>query len=271
MSTTPRRKQTWGVRRITQQDKYPGLTVRVTEVVKGGTLHVIWKRTGQLQKQRALGRTRADLGGTEKEQHDAAVTIGRDFMPEIVKMETEGEQPSLPAPVVTSDEVLTLGRLADLYEVRGSLKASDAYRAEQAKKLRVMTAFFGPDRLVVSLSHTDADAWINHRRNPEDGERTVRTTRACRRSAARAPAVMRSWMTFPARSGPTYRLPPPGSRPPGPGATPSPERRRQLEMQLGALRLIVGDKGSSEGRRRMAAAEIADLEKLLALPATPGA
>src|SRR5712692_3009706 len=130
MNTKRHRKGTWGVPRI-KHSEYPGLTVRVTEVVKGGTLHVIWKRKGQLQKQRALPYTRTDLGATEKDQRERAVTIGRDFMPEIVKMEKEGGQSTLlstiGSTVLKSDEVLTLARLADLYELRGSLKGSDSY------------------------------------------------------------------------------------------------------------------------------------------------
>jgi hypothetical protein len=50
------------------------------------------------------------------------------------------------------------------------------------------------------------------------------------------------------------------------GAALSPTRRSQLEQQLPALRLIVDDNMSSAGARRAAAAEVADLEKLLALP-----
>jgi integrase len=168
-----RRKQTWGVSRI-KDPRYPGLTVRVTEVVKGGMLYVIWKKKGELQKTRSLQRRRADLGVTEKEQHDAARTIGLDFLPEIVKLDKERGQPPLPKPVVQSDEVLTLARLVDLYELRGSLTASDSYRREQTQKLRRLAAFFGPDKPVVSLSQPDVDAWVKARRDPAEGQRRVR-------------------------------------------------------------------------------------------------
>ena len=46
--------------------------------------------------------------------------------------------------------------------------------------------------------------------------------------------------------------------------------RDQLEMQLGALKLIVDDRMSSEGARRSAQADIIRVQKLLALPDTPG-
>src|ERR1700694_1379149 len=75
MSTRGRNKRTWGVPRI-KDPRFTGLTVRVTEVKKGGSLYLIWKRKGRLQKMRSLDRTRLDLGATEKEQRDAARTIG---------------------------------------------------------------------------------------------------------------------------------------------------------------------------------------------------
>lgn len=167
-----RARHTWRVPRITDP-RFPGLTVRVAEVTKGGALYVFWKRKGALQKMRSLQRTRADLGATEKEQRDAARTIGLDFLPEIAKLDPAHGQP-LPAPVAKSNEVLTLGRLADLYELRGSLKGSDSYRAEQVKKLRRIAAYLGADKAVVSLSESDVNAWVNYRRNPGEGERKVR-------------------------------------------------------------------------------------------------
>jgi hypothetical protein len=56
----------------------------------------------------------------------------------------------------------------------------------------------------------------------------------------------------------------------GHGATLNPTRRNALEMQREALKLIVDDRMSSEGARRMAQADIATIEEILALPDTPG-
>jgi hypothetical protein len=83
------------------------------------------------------------------------------------------------------------------------------------------------------------------------------TTKAPRATPAETPG-----------SATTY-LPPAGPGD-GHGATLNPLRRNQLEMQREALQLIVDDKMSSEGARRAAAAEVADIDQLLALPATPG-
>src|SRR5205823_12646087 len=61
-----------------------------------------------------------------------------------------------------------------------------------------------------------------------------------------------------------------GPRPdPEPGAALSPARRAALEMELAALRLIVDDKMSSEGARRMAAERAKAIAKLLRLPSQP--
>jgi|GEM_PF-3540920 len=163
----------WSVTHIRRWSEYPGLTLRVAELKPAGTLQLFWKRTGQLQKSRSLQRTRADLGATPKEQREAAISIAREFFPEIAKLEADGKAP-LPAAVVKADEVLTLGRLVDLYEQRGSLQAEESYRREQTKKLRVMAAFLGPEKLVASLSESDVNAWINHRRHPGEEGRKVR-------------------------------------------------------------------------------------------------
>ena len=53
-----------------------------------------------------------------------------------------------------------------------------------------------------------------------------------------------------------------------PGATLSPERRRQLEHQLEALKLVAADKGTQEMARKKAATDAAQIETLLGLPTT---
>jgi hypothetical protein len=65
-----------------------------------------------------------------------------------------------------------------------------------------------------------------------------------------------------------FHVPGEGPRPiRDPGAALNPARRRTLELELEALRLIADDKMSSETARKKAALDAAKLEKLLALPA----
>ena len=167
-----KRRKTWSVPRITDPN-YPGLTVRVGELNKGAMLYVIWVWKGKLQKMRSLERTRTDLGVTEKEQKDAAEAEARKWLPEIWKQGKAAGTMTL-GTAAKPGEVLTLGRLADLYELRGSLTADENYRKEQAAKLRRMAEFIGRDKPVISLSASDVKSWENHRRNPGEGERKVR-------------------------------------------------------------------------------------------------
>jgi integrase len=167
------RRRTWGVSRITDP-RYPGLTARVAELRRGeDTLYLVWKWKGKRQQMRSLQQTHVDLGATEKEQLAAARALGLDALPEIWKQGKESVHVAR-ASVAKQGELLTLGRLADLYELRGSLTAEENYRKEQAAKIRRIAEHVGTDKPVVSLSQSDVNTWITYRREPGEAKRKVR-------------------------------------------------------------------------------------------------
>lgn len=160
-----RRQKTWTVPRI-RDPRYPGLIVRIAELERGGTLYVVRMVDGR-QKVTSLRLTRADLGATPQEQEKKARALALDVIAELAKGGSiAGPRVSASQPATDLLAVggpLTLGKLVDLYEKRGSLSASPNYMREQVNKLRRMEAFFGADRTVVSLSGSDVDAWVQYR------------------------------------------------------------------------------------------------------------
>jgi len=75
----PKRKKgnppLWSVPRITDP-RYPGWTVRITELRAAGTLYACYRRDGR-QRMSSLKLTRKDLGNTAKAQKEKACAIGR--------------------------------------------------------------------------------------------------------------------------------------------------------------------------------------------------
>lgn len=163
-----KRQKLWSITRI-KDPRYPGFTVRITELTPGGILYAIRIVEGK-QRYTSLKVTRAGLGSTNKEQESEARAWALNRIAELAKGGA-GDGRASSAPVAVS-EVLTLGRLVDLYEQRGSLTAQPAYRAEHVAKLRRIAAHIGADKPVVSLSQSHVDQWVQHRREQE--ERRVR-------------------------------------------------------------------------------------------------
>lgn len=149
----------WSVTRI-KDPRYPGYTIRITEFTPGGNLYAVRVVNGR-QKGPSLGRTRADLGATAREQETAARALALEIIEKLAK---GSPSRTVPASVAEVGETLTLGRLVDLYELRGSLTAQPKYRAEQTARVRKVVAYMGAERPVVSLSPSDVDDWVQHRR-----------------------------------------------------------------------------------------------------------
>ncbi len=163
-----KRRKLWSIPRITDP-RYPGHTMRITELRRGGNLYAV-RMVGGKQKMTSLKRTRADLGATDTEQDAAARTLGLNL---IAALATGRSPENARVAPIAEAEVLTLERLVDLYELRGSLTARAKYREEQVAKLRRIAAHLGPGKPVVSLGRSDVDRWITHRREQGVREGTI--------------------------------------------------------------------------------------------------
>ncbi len=102
----PKRKKgnspLWSVPRI-QDPRYPGLTVRITELRAGGVLYACFRRDGK-QTMRSLKRTRKDLGSTAKKQQEEARARALDYIEDLATPGTDHNGDEVETP-----EVLTLG------------------------------------------------------------------------------------------------------------------------------------------------------------------
>ena len=161
----PKRKKgnppLWSVPRV-QDPRYAGWTVRVSELRSGGMLYACFRQGGR-PKMRSLKLRRKDLGSTAKEQKARARAIALDIIEALATTTSAtdsggGDDESAEAP-----EVLTLARLADLYEMLGFHSVGASYAAVQVKKVRRFSAFLGADRPVVSLCNTDVKRFAAHR------------------------------------------------------------------------------------------------------------
>lgn len=141
MSKTTRktkRKKLWSVPRI-RDPRHPGYTVRITELGPGGRLYAVWMENGRQVMRSLKGVVRADLGADEKAQEAQARIYACGFIEALAKQDAlppggRGLPGARLAPRAEA-EVLTLGRLADLYEQRGSLTAQPKYRTEQVARV----------------------------------------------------------------------------------------------------------------------------------------
>ena len=130
----PKRKKgnraLWSVPRITDP-RYPGLTVRVTELSAGGTLYAV-HRSGGRQRMASLKRTRRDLGNTVKKQRAKARAIALDLIEKLAttSKDSDGDES------VETPEVLTLGTLVTLYEREGLHGVGVPYARDQVRKVR---------------------------------------------------------------------------------------------------------------------------------------
>lgn len=168
MAKTKRRKRRvlWSVPRI-RDPRHAGLTVRVTELRRGGTLNVVWMENGR-QVMRSLRCTRADLGATGDDPESRARVLACTFIEELAKRPATGpDGRAFPLPkgaAVAEAGVLTVGRIVDLYEQGGCGTAQPRYHTEQVARVRKFANFVGLDRPVISLGQNEVDAWVRHRR-----------------------------------------------------------------------------------------------------------
>ena len=155
----PKRKKgnppLWSVPRI-RDPRYPGWTVRVTELKGEGVLYVVYMKEGK-QKMASLRRTRHDLGRTAKAQEQTAHALALD----IIAALAEGNNGDVEPP--ETGEALTLGTLTDLYEKHGLHGVGASYRRDQVAKVRRIKEFLGAERLVVSLCRSDIRRFEAHR------------------------------------------------------------------------------------------------------------
>ena len=159
MHKRKKKRGTWGVPRV-QHPKFPGFTVRITELKAGGNLYVIRMVNGK-QKMTSLKRTRADLGHTTKAQEQAARALGLDLIVELA----EGKDPD-PA-MATVGEAITLKALADTYEARAFFGQTSRYRQEQCAKVRCVATVLGAGREVRSLRPSDVAQFTAHRKTTD--------------------------------------------------------------------------------------------------------
>ena len=156
----------WSVPRV-RDPRFPGWTVRVTELRSGGTLYACFRRDGK-QTMRSLGVTRKDLGSTAKKQQDKARALALDVIEALATPTQDSEESAEETP-----EVLTLGTLADLYEREGLHGAGLRYATVQVKKVRRFADFLGADRPVVSLCQADVKRFAANRAKDGVGRNTI--------------------------------------------------------------------------------------------------
>ena len=141
--------------------------MRITELRSGGTLYACYRRDGK-QTMRSLKLTRKDLGNTAKAQKERARAIALDCIEALATTTKDSDESA------EMDEVLTLARLADLYEKHGLHGVGRSYAQAQVRKVRRFAAFLGADKPVVSLCKSDIQRFAARRM--EDG---VRRNTAC--------------------------------------------------------------------------------------------
>ena len=152
MTKRKRQRKLWSVARI-RHPQHPHFAIRITELTKGGDLYFV-RMVGGRQKMALLDPrvTRLGLGASAKAQEQSA----RAKAFEIIEALAEGVGNELPADTGTA---LTLGGLTDLYQEHGLHGVGASYRRDQLAKLRRISAFLGPERLVVSLCRSDVEAF----------------------------------------------------------------------------------------------------------------
>lgn len=164
MSKRRKKRTTWGVSRITDP-RFPGLTLRVTELKTGGNLYLVQMVDGK-QQMTSLKIKRADLGEGDGEQERQARVLALNAMESAAKGLARAPDEGSPAEPA-SGEVLTLGMLADQYEAQGLHGRSAKYREEQPKKVRRVAEFLGVEKEARSLSRTDVERFSAYRRDED--------------------------------------------------------------------------------------------------------
>jgi integrase len=158
MARSKRRRKLWSVARI-GDPRYPGIRVRITELAPGGTLYAVRMVDGK-QRMASLKCTRKELGATATEQIEEAKAKALSLIEELAR----GESMSAVAVEAKHGAAVTLGTVAELYEVHGFHGKSDKYRKEQPAKVRRIVTHVGADRDVRSLCRTDVEAYTAHRK-----------------------------------------------------------------------------------------------------------
>ena len=156
----------WSVPRITDP-RYPGLTVRITELSAGGTLYAVHRRDGR-QRMASLKLTRKDLGKTARAQKEQACALALDVIEALATPTQDSEESAEETP-----EVLTLGTLAELYEREGLHGVGVSYAKVQVRKVRRFADFLGVDKPVVSLCRSDVKRFVAHRAKDGVGMNTI--------------------------------------------------------------------------------------------------
>lgn len=158
------KKKLWSVPRITHPD-HPGVTVRVGEYVRGGTVHVFRMINGA-QRSQSLKVRRTDLGSTPNDQVKEAQRRGREYIKRLATL----PEPAL-APVAVAS--LTLSKLADRYEVDGFAGRTPGYKRDAVAAVRRIAAVLGEDKAVADLKPSDIQRYVAHRLAEKKGLRVA--------------------------------------------------------------------------------------------------
>lgn len=164
MKALRRKKKLWSVPRI-KDPRFPGFTVRVTELVPGGPLYYVRTVAGK-QRMASLGITRAALGSDGREQENRARALAFDLIAELAGKRSSSRPALLPPASHGLDKTpLSFRHLVDHAELRAWRNRTQSYRRESIATLRRIEAFFGPDKPVASLSRSDLEGFIEHERH----------------------------------------------------------------------------------------------------------
>ena len=150
-----KKRKLWSVPRI-QHPKYPGFTVRISELSPGRNVYAVRMVNGR-QKMTSLRRTRADLGKDDKTQERAARALALDLIEELATG-TDNTRTEAGA-----GEALTLSSLVDRYQRRGFFGRTERYQRDQVNAVRRVATYLGPQRRVAGLKPSDAADYQAHR------------------------------------------------------------------------------------------------------------
>lgn len=154
-------KPTWSITRF-KHPLYPEFTVRVAEFQAGGMLHVFRKIDGK-QTSRSLKCRRRDLGSNQEQE---ARRLACEYIEALVNPASVVEPPGTPVSVTQSRkgrQLLTIGGLADRYEVDGLVRVTAGYKRDTLAAIRRIGSFLEPNLLVRDIKPSHLEKYLASR------------------------------------------------------------------------------------------------------------
>jgi hypothetical protein len=156
-------KKTWSITRI-KHSKYPEITGRVGEFQAGGMLHFFLQVNGK-QTSRSLKCRRCDLGADKTVQEKEARRLAIDYIEGLANPDAVVESPGTESspPRKESRQLLTIGALADKYEVDGLVRVTPSYKRDTLAAIRRIGSFLEPNLLVRDIKPSHLEKYLASR------------------------------------------------------------------------------------------------------------